>query len=369
MGMSRLTPDTDLLCKECGAAVTNTDRFCPACGTPNLDCKFHPKFGPGITVFEPRVISDLAPPGSPSCPRCHRLMVPEQEYCSGCGMELAAAWERYEQVTVLNAWRQRRGPNARDFKDLRWFSVPLQTVLVVGIVLASVVGVVNLWLYARGAGLLSEGPANADMWRALDLTTTVAIGLFAAGGLLTIGWTMRAYRNLPALAVGDLRYGTSWALLGWITPGFNFIRPKQVVDDIWRGSHPQAPPFSSSWRLSPIPVWSALWWTGAWLGGAMALASHLTNPVAGLANSSDRQSSLLLAGAAGLLLAGSAMCLQLLVSRIGERQEMRAAVVFSLLDLDLDDETADDADDPTAGLEDTKLLRRTAEMDAVFGRY
>jgi hypothetical protein len=203
------------------------------------------------------------------------------------------------------------------------------------------------------------------MWRALDITTTVAIGLFVAGGALTVGWTMRAYRNLPALAVGDLRYGLSWALLGWITPGFNFIRPKQIVDDVWRGSHPQAPPFSSSWRLSPIPVWSALWWTGAWLGGVLALASHLTNPVAGLANSSDRQSSLLLAGAAGLLLAGSAMCLQLLVARIGERQQMRAAVVFSLVNPEEDG----DEEDPTLGLEDTKLLRRTAEMDAVFGRY
>jgi len=345
--------------------VTNTDRFCPACGTPNLNCKFHPKFGPGITVFEPRVISDLAPPGSPSCPRCHRLIVKRQEFCNGCGMDLAAAWERFEQVTVLNAWRQQQGPNHRDFKDLRWYSVPLQIVLVVGIVLASVVGVVNLWLYARGAGMLSEGPANTDMWRALDLTTTVAIGLFVLGGLLTIGWMMRAYRNLPALAVGDLRFAVSWALLGWITPGFNFIRPKQIVDDIWRGSHPQAPPFSSSWRLSPIPVWSALWWTGAWLGGALALASHLTNPVAGLANSWDRQSSLLLAGAAGLLLAGSAMSLQLLVGRIGERQEMRAAMVFSL-----DHPHEDDGDemDPTIGLEDTKLLRRTADMD-IAGRY
>ena len=63
-----------------------------------------------------------------------------------------------------------------------------------------------------------------------------------------------------------------------------------------------------------------------------------------------------LAISAWLLLAGSAMCLQLLVARIGERQQMRAAMVYAL---DNPIEAGEEAD-PTVGLEDTKLLRKTA---------
>ena len=79
----------DLACNDCGSTVTAADRFCPACGTPNAHTKFHPKFGPELVRFEPRIVEDVAEPGAPSCPRCHRTME-QHDYCRACGMELGA---------------------------------------------------------------------------------------------------------------------------------------------------------------------------------------------------------------------------------------------------------------------------------------
>lgn len=354
-----------MYCKECGSTVTSSDRFCPACGTPNALSKFHPKLAPGVKVHEARVITEVAPAGAPSCPRCHRLIESGQEYCVGCGMDLDAAWDRIQRVTVLNSWKQRHGNDLDPYINARWIILPLLLILVVGIILATVIGVTNLWLYARGEGFVRNGPANAELGRVLDVATLVALGLFAVGGLFTIAWTSRAYKNLPGLAVGDLRFSTSWAVLGWITPGFNFFRPKQIVDDVWRGSHPHAPPFSSSWRVGPVPIWSSLWWTTAWLGVALALCSYLTTPVATAAiDPAQRQSSLALAGTAGLLLAGSAACLHLLVRRITQRQEMRAEIVLSP-----EQPVEFVQHDPVIGLEKTKLLEPKATIDGTHGKY
>ena len=81
----------------------------------------------------------------------------------------------------------------------------------------------------RGRRLLHDGDPVTGRNRVLGEAATgdrgsAVVDFVMVGGLLTIGWTMRAYRNLPALAVGDLRYGVSWALLGWITPGLSCSR-------------------------------------------------------------------------------------------------------------------------------------------------
>jgi RNA polymerase subunit RPABC4/transcription elongation factor Spt4 len=76
-------------CRDCGSIVTRSDRYCPACGTPNLACKFQPKFAPALRApVEARIVTESAPAGAPSCPRCHRLIDARREFCRGCGMVL-----------------------------------------------------------------------------------------------------------------------------------------------------------------------------------------------------------------------------------------------------------------------------------------
>ena len=64
------------------------------------------------------------------------------------------------------------------------------------------------------------------------------VGLMTVAFGFLIAWTSRLYRNLSALGVGPLRYTEGWAIGAWFIPFFNLVRPKQILDDIWRGSGP-----------------------------------------------------------------------------------------------------------------------------------
>lgn len=321
---------TDLACKDCGSTVTPSDRFCPACGTPNIHSKFHPKFGPTVKRFEPEIVSDLAEPGSPSCPRCHRLMERPDEYCRACGMELGPAWARYERVHILHTWRQNNRWTMVRYQSTRGLGVALQVILFLGISIATVVGVLDSWLLARSNDALVLGPSSASLLQTRDLAELVAAGLVLVGGVLLVVWMRRAYGNLPALAVGDLRFSSRWVVAGWLVPGINLIRPKQIMDDLWRASHPLAPPFSSSWRLGPGPIWGHIWWWGLLLGSAIGLAGHAliaTNAARAVSEPADLQVGLFVSGLAAFLLAVAAVALLVLVQQVADRQDERAHLV------------------------------------------
>lgn len=313
-----------MTCKDCGATVTNTDRFCPACGTPNASSKFHPKFAPALKIVDPVFVSEPAPPGSPSCPSCHRLIKPGEEHCAACGMNLAAAWNRIERVHLLDAWKQRRGFHLRPYRPVDPLARVLQLILTGGVLVAIAAAAGNLWLSARTSGLLMAGPATVELRNWRDLVSAAGLATFAIGLVLTMAWMRRAYLNLSALAVGDLRFDERWSITAWFIPGFNLIRPKQLMDDLWRASHPLAPPFSSSWRVGPAPVWSSVWWSTFLVGGTLALGSRLLAPDPDIMGPVGLQAPLAVAGLASLLLGVSAMVLQMLVRRISDRQGQRA---------------------------------------------
>ena len=315
-----------MTCKDCGATVTSSDRFCPACGTPNAQTKFQPKFAPALRIVEPRIVIEPVPAGAPSCPRCHRLIERPEEYCRGCGMGLGAAWDRFDRVTVLNEWKSQG--RTETYRSPVLFARALEPVLHVGVVVAAAMGGANLWLYARSEGVLRSGPPDTEVLRALDIATLAAVVLFALGFALLVLWLRRSYRNLSALAVGDLRFSPAWAVWGWLIPGINLFRPKQIVDDVWKGSHPMAPPFSPTWRVTPVPAWSMSWWASLLLAGVLGATSHLYSVSAAAGDATALEIAQVLAGITGLLLACSSLCLQLIVRRSTERQETRALFIL-----------------------------------------
>ncbi len=80
-----------------------------------------------------------------------------------------------------------------------------------------------------------------------------------------IRWFHRAYSNLRALGQPHLRFGTGWAIGAWFVPILNLFRPKQIANDIWRGSDPSAPRLNeSAWKDRPVPALLGLWWA-AWI--------------------------------------------------------------------------------------------------------
>lgn len=75
-------------------------------------------------------------------------------------------------------------------------------------------------------------------------------------------WFDGAYRNLRRLRVGPLRFDAGWAVGAWFIPGFNLWRPKQIANDVWRGSEPTpgAKRLDAQGRVAfVIHVWWVSW--------------------------------------------------------------------------------------------------------------
>lgn len=97
-------------------------------------------------------------------------------------------------------------------------------------------------------------------------TRVIAIVEFAAvliAAVCFIAWFHRAYANLPHIGATTTRYGTGWAIGGWFVPVLNLWRPKQISNDIWRGSDPEHPGEQPSWSEKVSPLIS--WWWGIWI--------------------------------------------------------------------------------------------------------
>ena len=87
----------------------------------------------------------------------------------------------------------------------------------------------------------------------------------AARTALFLRWFYAAYGNLPLLSAGSPRFKRGWAIGAWFVPILNLFRPKQIANDIWRGSDPQLSPGASpDWSGGSLPGLYALWW-GGWI--------------------------------------------------------------------------------------------------------
>lgn len=59
------------------------------------------------------------------------------------------------------------------------------------------------------------------------------------------------------------RYSTGTAIWSWFVPILNLWRPKQVINDVWRASDPEAPPDQGdTWQREEPPILYAVWWIG-----------------------------------------------------------------------------------------------------------
>lgn len=103
---------------------------------------------------------------------------------------------------------------------------------------------------------------RGDIVSAYD-TYSAWAGIYGLLVLVTAGvfitWFFRAYRNLRRLGVENMRYGNGWAIGAWFIPIFGMIRPKQIANDIWRGSE-RGVDISAQWREVRVPSLVHWWW-------------------------------------------------------------------------------------------------------------
>ena len=116
-----------------------------------------------------------------------------------------------------------------------------------------------------------------------------------------------------------------------------------------------------------------MWWSGLLVGIVLGVTTKLIQPAGTVTTATGQGPVLALAAASGLLLVASTLCLRLLVSRIGERQDARAAFVLERgAELDADEArvSAGPAEKPLSiEPEMPILLVQPSSRDAVYGKY
>lgn len=124
-----------------------------------------------------------------------------------------------------------------------------------------------------GAG---ELVADAELLASDDRQATIGLlqlGVFVAAAVFFLLWFYRAYSNLQPLGVDELRFGTGWAVGAWFVPILNLWRPKQIANDIWRASDPDAPAdLGEGWHDRRVTALLAFWWGTFLVAGWVALA-------------------------------------------------------------------------------------------------
>lgn len=163
---------------------------------------------------------------------------------------------------------------------------------------------------------------------------TVAAGqfvVFAFAAGFFIAWLHRVYGNLFALGAQYPRYSRATAIWSWFVPILNLWRPKQVINDVWRASDPDAPvDQGDSWREKEPPALYAVWWF-FWIVLNFAYNADIRIYLSAETLEELQFSSVFTAAADALSVVGALLALAV-VRRTTSRMEARAERVRSLQD-------------------------------------
>jgi hypothetical protein len=187
---------------------------------------------------------------------------------------------------------------------------------------------VDIWELSLLEGVLSGEEVSTDALVASDdrqtIMAVVEFSLLVFTAFVFVKWFHASYRNLPSLGVTQPRFKTGWAIGAWFVPVLNLWRPKQIANDIWRASDPDAPRSQGAdWRQRPYPellsLWWALWIIGSFVGNAAARTWFSGGTVTDLRNAARLDIAVLLLDITAAALA------MLVVRRMTRRQVERAS--------------------------------------------
>lgn len=313
-----------MTCKACGASLADRDRFCVACGMPNVDGSLHPRFGP---VAEPAPLFPelrAALPDEVLCVRCERPGPRTDTYCAWCGMEMELAVLAADRADTEGVWTTWGPEGTAPYRPVRALSTLLRGALAAVAALAAAALVL---IGARFAALDGGAVAGADEaaladWS--DLTMVLLAGVGVLTGVLLVAWCARVARNLVALSVRDARFAPWMALACWFVPVANLVLPQLEVEDLWRSSGPDGPPLTRTRRSERPPFALHLWWPCLALGVLLVAVARLAMPPE-LGQELDTWRVVLVLGGLGSLVLGvGALALTVVVEDVSARQTRRA---------------------------------------------
>jgi Domain of unknown function (DUF4328) len=373
-----------MICASCSATIDTGDRFCPACRMPNLAGSHHPRFGPPEREPAPMIAPRVVAPGHRPCPRCAGGVRASDHWCRSCGFDVSDLAPLPPEGRTVGVWTRPGPPGVDWYRSSSLITVMMRGMLTGVAACAVGVAVVSL-IIARdlhGSLPLVGSPSSSPDWQLLHTwsATLAAVQLTFIGlaAVLIIGWTYRTYRNLRALEVVGLRMRTRWAVLGWLIPGVNLVVPKRIIDDTWRASDPDADPWSTAWRGSPVPAANTLWMVPSLVAlPVVVLVQIQLSLISTLppdpASSARAVAILYLALVfAEVLLVLGAGALARVVDSVSERQDARVRVLGPPAPLrweqDLVAEEADEAEVGASSLPVQPVLVHSSSASAI-GRY
>ncbi len=150
--------------------------------------------------------------------------------------------------------------------------------------------------------------------------------LYGAIAVTFIIWLHRCRINVRAFGCRRFRYSRIWTIIGFFIPIINFLRPYQVVSEVWRASDPRAVETPVAWISMPVSKFVPAWWV-------TLIASALLEILAAalVTHSGVTVGDLFAARSIGVLVgitsASSAVLAYLVVSGIEESQEEKWAII------------------------------------------
>jgi hypothetical protein len=157
---------------------------------------------------------------------------------------------------------------------------------------------------AMGQQVLVDGTPSSDF-------ASVGLSAFILTTIVFLFFFHRAYSNLAALGPTEQRWSTGWSVGSWFIPILNLFRPKQIANDIWRGSDGSSVPAIFNW-----------WWAFWILGGA----AHFGSEEQGMTIAQAKFLAIVEAIGESLIVVG-ALCAASVVKLIASRQQLRAQLI------------------------------------------
>ena len=195
----------------------------------------------------------------------------------------------------------------------------------IAVVVLNLASVVSAYLAYRtyGADIVTQDDLDATDIREGAVALLTLIG-FIVAAVMFIRWFHRAYSNLPALGATNLRFPTWWAIGSWFIPIWNLFRPKQLANDIWRGSNPERPGNEyPRWEGAAVPALFQWWWAFFLFSTWLENASFRVELAASDLDGYKKAAAVTMAVNAFEVVAG--VLAVLVVDRATRRQEARAA--------------------------------------------
>jgi hypothetical protein len=215
------------------------------------------------------------------------------------------------------------------FEDLAGRARLAVAALAVTMAVAVLTIAVDAWRISLLSTLIhGGGPPTTldDLARSDDLqglAATLELVALIACAILFIVWFAPAYRNLRVLGVPDLRFGPGWAIGAWFVPVLNLWRPKQIANDIWRGSDPEAPAsLAGELQMRPVASLVTGWWAAWIVSGVIGTVFDVVWADSDLESLRSAATWEIVAELVGILAAGLAMAL---VRRVTTMQALRHA--------------------------------------------